>query len=414
MSIRRTFLLLIAPLFLLLAGVNGALLYLWERAEAERGLANQAIAAAVTVAAFADASDDLAAALADPQRAAGLRDAGRRIAGLHGLYIITPDGETLQIAGRPSAYWPGRFDAPPAPLAAPIRSDPSGRHMATGLAPVKGGGYVIAQIDAEPLFAQVKGLQRLVIGLVAAAGLIGLVMALVISRVIVRELGRNSATIAAIRTDASAADDDRFAIRETHDLAKAVGLMRTSVTGRLARSRRELARRDRARDETTSAVAWRETAFAPLETEAAGASVAARVLGDAPAGAFFALSIEGGRAAVAVGECEGESPSATLASALAARRYLEARLAAEGEGAIVRAAAAFAIARIAWCAWQVAAPTPCVAAILDDGKDEQAEAYVARSGALPPAAVIDDLAALLRPVGVLAVVKPLSGQSGQG
>jgi len=414
MSIRRTFLLLIAPLFLLLAGVNGALLYLWERAEAERGLANQAIAAAVTVAAFADASDDLAAALADPQRAAGLRDAGRRIAGLHGLYIITPDGETLQIAGRPSAYWPGKFDAPPAPLAAPIRSDPSGRHMATGLAPVKGGGYVIAQIDAEPLFAQVKGLQRLVIGLVAAAGLIGLVLALVISRVIVRELGRNSATIAAIRTDASAADDDRFAIRETHDLAKAVGLMRTSVTGRLARSRRELARRDRARDETTSAVAWRETAFAPLETEAAGAAVAARVLGDAPAGAFFALSIEGGRAAVAVGECEGESPSATLASALAARRYLEARLAAEGEGAIARAAAAFAIARIAWCAWQVAAPTPCVAAILDDGKDEQAEAYVARSGALPPAAVIDDLAALLRPVGVLAVVKPLSGQSGQG
>ena len=394
--------------------MNGALLYLWERAEAERGLANQAIAAAVTVAAFADASDDLAVALADPQRSAGLRDAGRRIAGLHGLYIITPDGDTLQIAGRPSAYWPGRFDAPAAPLAAPIRSDPSGLHMATGLAPVKGGGYVIAQIDAEPLFAQVKGLQRLVIGLVAAAGLIGLVLALVISRVIVRELGRNSATIAAIRTDASAEDDDHFAIRETHDLAKAVGLMRTSVTGRLARSRRELARRDRARDEAASAAAWRELALAPLGVEAAGAAIAARVLGDAPAGAFFALSVEGGRAAIAVGECEGESPSAALASALAARRYLEARLAADGEGAIARAAAAFGTARIAWCAWEAAAPKPCVAAIMDGGKADQAEAYVARSGALPPAAVIDDLTTLLRPVGVLAVVKPLSGQSGQG
>lgn len=301
MSIRRTFLLLIAPLFLLLAGVNGALLYVWERAEAERGLAGQALAAAVTTAAFADASDDLARALSDPVRAEALRDAARRVTGLRGLYIVRPDGRAVQIAGRPSRFWPGRFEAPRAPLAAPIRSGPSGERMATGLAPVAGGGYVIAQIDAEPLFAQVAGLQRLIVGVVLAAGLVGLALALAIARLIVRELARNSATIEAIRADRAAEDGDRFAIRETRDLALAVRLMRASVSGRLARSRHELARRDRERDEAGAVAAYRETAFAPLSLTAAGAAVAVRMLGAAPAGSFHALCGDGRQATLVLG-----------------------------------------------------------------------------------------------------------------
>lgn len=413
MSIRRTFLLLVAPLFLLLAGVNGALLYLWERAEAERGLANQAIAAAVTTAAFADASDDLAQALSEPVRAAGFREAAHRVQGLQGLYIVTPDGRTVQIAGRPSPYWPGRFDPPRAPLAAPIRADPSGFHVATGLAPIAGGGFVIAQIDAEPLFAQVRGLQRLVAGVVAAAGLVGLVLALLIARVIVRELARNSATIAAIRADAPADDTQGFAIRETRDLALAVRLMRTSVAGRLARARHELARRDRERDEARAAAAHRDAAFPPLATDAAGAAVAVRILGQAPAGAFYALSVDGDRAALAVGECDGESPSEALAAALAAARFLEARLAAQGAAAIQQAAA-FGLARVAWRAWTRAQPAEGALALLDGDKAQRAEAYAARSSSLTPSAVIDDLATLLRPDGVAAVIQPVSAEAGQG
>lgn len=415
MSIRRTFLLLIAPLFLLLAGVNGALLYLWERAEAERGLAGQAIAAAVTTAAFADASDDLARALSDPVRAVALRDAALRVEGLHGLYIVTPDGETVQIAGRPSAFWPGRFDTPPAPVAAPIRSDPSGKHMATGLAPVRGGGYVIAQIDAEPLFAQVMGLQRLVAGLVIAAGLVGLALALGIARVIVRELGRNSSTIAAIRADTPPDDVDKFAIRETRDLALAVRLMRASVRGRLARGRHELARRDRQRDEAGSVAAYRETAFPPLATGASGAAVAMRVLGEAPAGSFFALCDGPERATLVLGECAGETPSVALARAVAARRFFEAPGEGAAEARVAQGKAAFELSRVVWLEWTAAAPPTAQAlALLDADNAERAQAYVARAEGLEPDAILDDLATLLKANGVAAVVRPGSGQGGEG
>ncbi|WP_296600732.1 hypothetical protein [Phenylobacterium sp.] len=414
MSIRRTFLLLIAPLFLLLAGVNGALLYIWERAEAERGLANQAIAAAVTVAAFADASEDLARALADPVRGAALSDAVRRVKGLQGLYLVRPDGRTLRLAGDPSRDWPGRFETPRTPAAAGVRADSKGLRRATGLAPVRGGGFVIAQIDAEPLFAQVKGLQRLVAGLVAAAGLVGLVLALAISRIITGELARNSGAIAAIRADGSAQTTGRFAIRETGDLAQAVRLMATGVASRIARGRRELARRDRARDEAVSAAAYRDAAFPAEAAEAAGASVAMRVMGGAPPGVFHALSLVAGRAAVVVGECGGESPSAALASALAARRLFEARLAGEGEALIAQATAAFGITRLAWRAWASGDAPSGLLLVIDGDKAQRAEVYDAAAAQLGAAAVLDDLSTLLEPVGVAAAIRPRSGQRGEG
>jgi len=416
MSIRRTFLLLIAPLFLLLAGVNGALLYVWERAEAERGLANQAIAAAVTTAAFADASDDLARALSDPVRAASLRDAVGRVEGLRGLYIVTPGGEPVQIAGRPSTFWRGKFAAPRAPMAAPIRADASGLRLATGLAPVAGGGFVIAQIDAEPLFAEVKTLQRLIAAVVVAAGVIGLVLALVIARIIVGELARNSAAIAAIRADAEAENIEGFAIRETRDLALAVRLMQTSVAGRLARGRHELARRDRERNEAVSVAAHREAAFPPLATTVAGASVAVRMPGAAPAGGFYALCVDGDRGALAVGDCAGDTPAAVHAQALAARRFLERRM-LDGavEARAAQAQAAFGVERIAWVEWSVGNPPPAQAlALLDGDHADRAAAYVARAAGLTPEAAIDDLATLLRPSGVVAVVQPASAEVGQG
>jgi len=407
MSVRRIFLLLIVPLFLLLSGVNGALLYVWERAEAQRGLAGEAIAAAVTTAAFANTSDDLSLAVTEPARAAALREAAQRVEGLQGLYIVTPSGQTVQIVGQASSYWPGRFAAPSEPLAAPIRKDPTGKHRATGLAPVTGGGFVIAQIDAEPLFAQVAGLQRLVIGLVVGAGLVGLALALVIARVIVRELGRNSATIQATRPDAAVEDVSGFAIRETRDLALAVRLMRASVVGRMTRGRHELARRDRERGEAGSVTAYRETLFPRLAVTAAGADLAVRILGEAPAGGFYALAEGEGRAALVLGECAADTPSAALAQALAARRFFEAGAGLGTAARIDQARAAFGLTRVAWLEWSAAAPPPAQAlALLDGDNADRAAAYVARAEGLAPGQVVDDLGALLGAVGAVAVVRP--------
>ena len=148
MTVRRAFLLLVAPLFLLLAGVNGALLFLWERAEAARQLDNQALAAAVTVAAFASGADDLAATLRDPRRSAAFREAAGRAEGLDGIYIAGPDGVAQQVAGRHHGQALARYAPPARPTALPVAADASGRRVATALAPMGGGRFVIAQIDA--------------------------------------------------------------------------------------------------------------------------------------------------------------------------------------------------------------------------------------------------------------------------
>ena len=408
---KRQFLLLVAPLFLLLAGVNGALLFLWERAEAARQLDNQALAAAVTVAAFASGADDLAATLRDPRRSAAFREAAGRAEGLDGIYIAGPDGVAQQVAGRHHGQALARYAPPARPTALPVAADASGRRVATALAPMGGGRFVIAQIDAGKLDAEVATLKSIVVGLLAAAGVLGVGLAWFIASRIARELAANSAMIEAIRGDQAIPSAGDLAIRETRDLANAVRLMKTSVDGRLARSDRDLALRDRRRDEAGAAAAFRETALPPLAAEAAGATLAVRMLGKAPAGSFYALCRENGRAGLVLGECEGAGPADALAQALAARAFLERRL-LDGDPAarVEEARQAFGMARVAWTDWSEGRPLEVrTLALLAEGLGERAEAYARRGAGLTPDATADDLAVLLDADGVLAVLKPSEG-----
>ncbi|MBX3485388.1 hypothetical protein, partial [Phenylobacterium sp.] len=258
MTVRRTFLLLVVPLFLALAAVNGALLYLWEKAEARRGLEGQAVAAAVTTAAFAAGSDDLAMTLADPRRAAALAQAAASIEGLEGLYVVAADGTETPIAGRAPAATKHRIGMPAAATVLPVTMAADGRHIATAVAPAGRGRYVIAEIDAGPLYDRLAALRRIIVGVVAGAGAVGLVLALWVAGRIGRELAVNSALIASEDAAGQAAG---LSIRETRDLANAVRLMRTSVSGRLSRSARELALNDRRRNEAGAVAAWRVEAL---------------------------------------------------------------------------------------------------------------------------------------------------------
>ncbi|MBI1200393.1 MAG: hypothetical protein GC203_21240 [Phenylobacterium sp.] len=413
MSVRRIFLMMIVPLFLLLAGVNGALLYAWEKSEAAHGLENQALAAAVTVAAFAAGNDDLAAALADPRRDAALRKAVGKIEGLEAIYLVGADGRARRIAGAGPEAPPGRFDPPTTAAALPVRLTADGRRVAPAVAPAADGRYAVALIDAEPLAAQVTQVGLLVAALVAGAGLLGLVLAGLVARRITRELARDSAMIAAIR-DGAADDPQDLAIRETQDLAEAVRLMRVSVEARQARGRRELALRDRRRGEAAAARAWRDEAFPPLDAEAGGARVAVRILGEPGPGAFYALCDRAAAGLVALGECEGVTPARALAGALAARRYFEAGPPdSDVEGWIARGRRAFAVRRLAWRAWaDGTAPAAGVLALLDEDAVGRAQAYGARAGGLRPAEIAEDLDALLGADGAVAVVG--SAEAGEG
>ena len=64
MRIRSIILAAAIPLLLLLAAVNGALLYFQTKAEMRRGLDARALAVAITTAEFLSAMDDPAARLA--------------------------------------------------------------------------------------------------------------------------------------------------------------------------------------------------------------------------------------------------------------------------------------------------------------------------------------------------------------
>lgn len=413
MSLRQIFLLLVAPLFVLLAGVNGALLYVWEHREAARGLESQALAAAVTTAAFAASTDDLAQVLAQPTRVRALEAAAANITGLDGLYVARPGAPTRRIAGAGAHASLAGLSAPRAPVALPIRKSAGGYRVATALAPAANGEYVIAQIDAEPLFAQMDVLNRLIAGLMAGAGLLGVLLAWTVAGRIRRELSRNSELVEAIR-EGRPAQAEGLGIRETRDLAQAVGLMQTSVAGRIARNDRELAARDRDRDESAAAADYREGAFPPLSTRVAGVDLAVRMLGAAPAGAFYALCRQPDRAVLVLGVCEGGGPADSLAQALAARRYFEREtLAGAPAEAIARGRSAFGVSQIVWRDWRdgdVLGTGPQVLALLDGDKAARAAAYAAQAQDLSPEAVMADLTALLAASGVLAVL----GQGGQG
>jgi hypothetical protein len=406
MSLRQTFLLLVVPLFVLLAGINGALLYGLERDEAVRGLEGQAIAAAVTTAAFAEGRDDLAAALADPVRDGALREAARRIPGLDGLYLVGPEGAAVRIAGSGPRLDPGRFARPARAMTLPVQRTAAGRQVVTGLAPAGAGRFVIAQIDAAPLLAEVAGLKRLIAGLVAVVGLVGFAIAWLVAGRIRGELARNEAVIAAIRGGAAAVEPPELSIRETRDLAHAVRLMQVSVARREARGRHELARLDRRRDEAAAVAAHRAEALPPL----AEADFAIRMVGAADPGAFYAVWRGPERAALILGECAGASPAEALALALAARRVLEA----EGPAALETVGRAFGLTRSAVAQWNVGVSGDLRAlALLDADQAGRAAAFARRAQGLAPADLLDDLVVLLEPRGVLAAVRA-SGDGGEG
>lgn len=410
MSVRRIFLLLAGPLFLLLAGVNAALLYGWEGRAAREGLERQAVAAAVTAAAFVETEPDLAAQLATPVRQAALRRAASHIPGLAAVELFDGEGRSVRLLGAPVDV-PGLVR----PEAAVALLDVGGRLGArriTGLAPLSRGGFVAAQIDAEPLYAEVGQLQRLLAATVVLVGLVGLALALFTARRVTRELARAGAMIAAIRTDELSEAPERFRIRETRDLADAVRLMRTSVTARMARGRRELERRDRARDEAGAAQAQQAANFPAVNLEAAGARVAVRALGRTGPGAFYALAVGEDRAALALGECVGDEPATALAQALAASRHLTASL-LEGDpqDRIAEAQAAFGVARIVWTAWSLASPPPRLLGLCDPEAIQRAEAYAAQAASLSPSELLDDLAVLVGGDGLVAALQ--SGQGGE-
>jgi hypothetical protein len=406
MRIRSIILATAIPLLLLLAAVNGALLYFQTKAEMRRGLDARALAVAITTAEFLSAMDDPAESVGSAPRRAALVSAARHVEGLEGLYLV-------DAAGRATALVPAHRRWTP-PLTAPrdatevgaITNADGNRHV-VARARIASGGFVAARIDAEPLFTRLDELLRWIVAGVAAAGVLGLAAGWHVARRIQRELAVSRQLMTALDTGGPTPDTTALTIIEASDLAAALRLLdanrRTTLSAIDARQTRE----DRDRTDIAAFATWRAAAFPSLDTAVAGGRVAARLCGDAAPGCFFALCTNEDRAALIVGECNGDDAREALARSVAARDFLERHwLEGTPDEALAAAREAFATLRLHHLAWSERNPptAPRLLAIIDEAT--AAESYVRMAPDAPPATTVERIDALLKLDGVLAVVSP--------
>lgn len=409
MTIRTTITLLTLPLFLLLAIANGALLYFQEEAEISAALNDQAEAAAVTSAEFVAGLDRPFATLAEPLRAQALAAAARRLPGIDALYLVGVGTPPLPLFTPAHALDTQAYSRPSKVEIRPMDGATGDRHV-VALAPAGPSAFVIARIDAEPLMRQLAATRRQALAIILASCLIALSLSWVVARRIAGDLQVSAAAIAAIGGGQDSPGGDALTIREAKDLADAVRLMQANNAAAERRDRLVLAHNDRQRTPATAFAAWRLAEFAPIAAKVAGRKVALRIVGPAPLGAFFALCENGQQAMIVIGRCEAPGRGDALASALAARRFLEENLfAMPADECLALARDAYGIAALETVAWQAQPASPLAVPLLfltDDASAHGIAAFGRASADAAPEDLIDGLVALLSPAGVIAAVEP--------
>ncbi|HEX2813379.1 MAG TPA: hypothetical protein VHO04_11910 [Sphingopyxis sp.] len=405
MRIRSIILAAAIPLLLLLAAVNGALLYFQTEAEMRRGLDARALAAAITTAEFLSAMDDPAARLANPVRRTALISATRQVEGLEGLYLVNAAGRAMALVPPDRPWTPDHTVPRAAAEVSPLTNIGGNRHI-VARARLAGGGFVAARIDAEPLFARLADLLRWIVAGVAAAGGVGLAAGWHVARRIQRELAVSRRLMTALDTGAPAPETTALTITEASDLAAALRLLDANRRAALSGLDKRLAQEDRDRTDAAALATWRSAAFPAIDATTAGARVAARLCGNAAPGSFFALCETQGQAALVTGECDGD-PREALVHAIAARDFLERHWHERTpDDALKALRESFAATQLRHLAWSESEPpaAPRLLAIIDAAT--AAESYVRTAPDAPPATTVDRIDALLEPDGILAVVGP--------
>lgn len=408
MSIRSIILFVSIPLLILLAAVNGALLYFQGKAEMLHGLNDRALAAAITGAEFLAAGERPETIASDPLRRRAMTAAARHIDGLDGHYLIGGDAKPVALVPAATPWAIPAWTAPTEPLVLPVARAADGRRHVVALAPVSPGRFVAARVDAEPVFARIDRLLRWIELGIALAAVVGLAAGWYVARRITRELETSARAMRALEAGAAPGNDEALSIAEAKDLSAALRLIDANRTAAGDRLERQLRHEDAARTPSEAWRAWRQSRFAPIATTAAGSAVAVRLFGDAPPGCFFALCQGDGEATLIVGECEAKNAAYALALALAARGFFERQLFAQGaDAALELGRAAYSITRIEHLAWSEGNP-PSNAHLLTLAEPEiaqRAQDYAAIDPAAEPSAMLDAMDILLEPDGLFAAVR---------
>ena len=406
MTIRTIIMLLTVPLFLLMAIVNGAVLYVQEQSEISDALAEQARAAAVVAGEFISGIDDPAMELGTPQRRAALDAAVARIDGLEGLYLIERSGRVTPLVSASLEWSPPVLWQGDEAQTAGFEAESEGTPHFVAVVPAGTGRAVAARIDGSPLLENRARIGWIVGLIIAGVSVFSAALSWFVARRVVRELRANGQSIAAIGEGAGGAAETNLSIRETRDLADAVSLMKASRDAAEIRQQRESERRSRERNIQAAAGELHSSIFPPALFVSGSTRIAVRVCGDPPTGAFFAIPQSDAGALVVIGRCTASHAQEGLAKATAARRFVEANLANLGqEQCLALGRQAYDIEEL-HCLVPHSAPNAdaqlSFACIAEDDVATQAHTAHASSEGMSPEQLLNAIEALLAPSGVFA------------
>ena len=403
MTIRTIIMALTIPLFLLMAAINGAVLYFQEQSELTRALTDQTLAAAVVTGEFAKEMDDPAQVLGASKRQQAIAAAAAQVEGLQTLDLVEQSGTIARLVDGPEV---------PAPAIAwnggdavqSVTLDESGEApFFVAIVPAGAGRAAVARVDAAPLLANRMQIAQIVALIVLAVGVIAAILSWYVAHRVVRELDWNGRYL----TTGEQSEGARFTIRETKDLSDAAGLMCASHETAEARLRRDAERRNRERSADSAARNLHASLLADVDAAAGPARIAVRVCGSVSPGTFHAVVASGDDAHVVIGRCEGEGPAAQLVNAVAARRFIEEQLGETGaEACLALATKAFAIAQIEHLSFAPETPLGLVS-LADDRVQTDARAILASGQDMTPGKLLNSIAALLEPDGIFAAIAPI-------
>ncbi len=414
MSIRGVFMALTIPLFLLMAAVNGAVLYFQEQSEMSRALNDQALAAAIVTAEFIAEMDDPQTDLSKPQRQMALNTAARHIEGLQGLYLVENSGSITPLINgsvewTPAAEWTEQSAVPAAYF-----DETTNAAFFAAIHPAGSGRAVAARIDAAPLSANAAQMTQIIVLIILAVSIFSAALSLLVARHISRELKWNGKALNKPSQELAA---EQFKIRETCDLSDAVRLMKASRDAAEMRHRRDSERASLRRDALSAARELQSDLFADTAVKLGLAAAAVRICGEVPLGSFYVLvEEEGGGGHIMIGLCQpGQRQSETanaaanaVANAAAARRFIEVNLTALGlEKCLKLAREAFNIEEIEILSWSPGHVPQDQNTLLCNASAEtrrDALKIAASTKGLPPDQVLDAIACLLKPTGIFAAI----------
>lgn len=397
------------PLFMALAGLNGALLYFQEKSEFESALTEQALSAAITVAEFTKSMKDPESAFADSSRIRSIQSAASHMDNLDGFYLVDSGGANTALSPAASSWALDELAQPDGPIAELTMDGASANPYIIARAPVTDTSFAAVRLDAAPMVARLAERRQHIVLIVCIAGVIGAMLAWYVAARIVRDLDKNKTALAALEAGETSINDDTFSIREARELADAFRLMNASRQAAAKRLKLATAREDRERSPDSSLAAYRQAEFSPLSQKAANADVAVRLIGHAPAGCFFTLCATDDEAIVVIGECAAGAAADALSLAVAARRFLNKRLLkGDDEKWLNLARKAFNIKTLECKAWRTdEAPDPGVQllALSDPETSRRAVRFSKADPDATAANVLDGVEALLKPTGVFAAVR---------